>query len=383
MFLILDTNIFIEDWHFTSPPYKALLDFAKKTNSTFLMPRVVLEELKGKFAQHLEGRQADYNQAERQLNRLLNRSKELWPAIDVARETERYMAATLRRLRIKKANVLAYPEGTLDVLVKKAVSRTKPFTPKGEEFRDALLWEVVLAARLKIDTPEHMVFLSNDAGAFGNTTHKGKEGELHPQLLEEAERRLTKKVTLRDDGEKVIIEHCNTLEYFRKVSDFIGKYHGGVASFSKSWLKKHLPLPEVKKLLRELLLTDDYFQYRMSSVLSRRSRGEFAGIDVDGFQANLCGYSLYTNSDASSVVFFELDGQVDIIHSVRKKPRYRMASYMDHIQQDIEAEHEEVAFLTVNIQVDGTLDLTEAGEATGFMLYRADLIGIGLGPESR
>jgi hypothetical protein len=290
MILILDTNVFMEDWHFNSPPYKALLDYVKKTDSKFWMPRVVLEELKGKFVQELETRLSNHTKLEREIYRLVDSIKEPAAIFDIEKEVEKYIKSIFKKLKMTKKSIMDYPEGALDVLVNKAVHRIKPFTLKGEEFRDALLWENVMDAVVDCSHSEYVVFISNDLSAFGNITQKGKENELHPHLESELLQKISDDLVLHEDFQNQKDFLDKNFGFFKKINDFIEKYNPSVASITKSWLKKQIPVDEIHQQFPKFIAEDDNFVKNINKLLRRRRLGVFAAAALTHVTTNIYGY---------------------------------------------------------------------------------------------
>ncbi|MEM8892944.1 MAG: PIN domain-containing protein, partial [Bacteroidota bacterium] len=73
-----------------------------------------------------------------------------------------------------------YGSTHFDEIVKRSIHRIKPISPKGEEFRDTLLWLIVLET---VEQHRHaeVAFISNNLTDFGNDTKDG----LHPDLISE------------------------------------------------------------------------------------------------------------------------------------------------------------------------------------------------------
>ena len=376
MVFILDTNIFMEDWYFNSPPYKALLDYVKKTGSVFVMPRVVLEELRRKFMLELETRLANYAKAERDIHRQLNSIKELAAHFNAQEETEKYIKYILKKLKITKKQISDHPYNALEILVKKAIYRIKPFSPKGEEFRDALLWECVIDTVLYTQFGDYVVFISNDSSAYGNLLHKGREGELHPDLKEEMVKRLLDGRSLPEGVNDENEYYEKNFNYFRKIGDFISKYQSSVAPINKIWLKKQLAIDEVCKQLTDLANDDDNFKRRVGRLLQRRRLGSYVGISTDSFRITLQNYSLYTNSDATVTSFFDIAGHIEILYMPERKMTYRSLSVEDSSPNfSIEADEFLIDEVDVAVELGCSIDIDSAGNAKDLFVYSIQLIG--------
>jgi hypothetical protein len=360
----------MEDWYFNTPPYKALLDYAKKTNSVFWMPRVVLEELRGKFTQELESKLASLIKSEREIYRQINSPKESHPIVNAQQEAERYIKHIFKKLKITKKNIIDYPEDAMHTLVQKAVNRTKPFTAKGEEFRDALLWENVIDTVLEPSHAEYVAFISNDSSAFGNLLQKGKEEELHPHLRDEMVRRIEEGLVLSDENNTPSKFYENNFGYFRKVSEFIGIYHTSVASISKNWLKKQLVPTEVYSQLVKFANENESFQKQINKFLQRRRLGFFAGIGVDNFKMTIDYYHLYTNSNASVTIFLSISGYVEIGYTNEPKLGYRAFDTEEQsLETSIDVELFDLSSIDVWLTLHCAMESNSKGQADSFSIY--------------
>jgi hypothetical protein len=375
MILILDTNVFMEDWHFNSPPYKALLDYVKKTDSKFWMPRVVLEELKGKFVQELETRLSNHTKLEREIYRLVDSIKEPAAIFDIEKEVEKYIKSIFKKLKMTKKSIMDYPEGALDVLVNKAVHRIKPFTLKGEEFRDALLWENVMDAVVDCSHSEYVVFISNDLSAFGNITQKGKENELHPHLESELLQKISDDLVLHEDFQNQKDFLDKNFGFFKKINDFIEKYNPSVASITKSWLKKQIPVDEIHQQFPKFIAEDDNFVKNINKLLRRRRLGVFAAAALTHVTTNIYGYYLYTSSDATSTVFFNLSGNIDVVYSTESDLVFKSFS-ADTSDSDfsIDSEQYESSSIEVEVTISCTITIDNEGQVSNLNLYSVGIV---------
>lgn len=67
MNIILDTNIFRSDIKLGSNNIEIILSYLKKTGSTIVMPKIILEELKSLYTKELKDRIIEYNKTVRKL----------------------------------------------------------------------------------------------------------------------------------------------------------------------------------------------------------------------------------------------------------------------------------------------------------------------------
>ena len=111
----------------------------------------------------------------RDLSRLLD--KDLSSAVnnvDEVLDKTNEVASFRERLEAQFDRVLDYPDIQHEVLVMRAVTRTRPFDEEGEGYRDALIWETILKLASEVDS--EVVFISND----NDFSNQGRE--LHNDL---------------------------------------------------------------------------------------------------------------------------------------------------------------------------------------------------------
>lgn len=177
MNVILDTNIFVQDFLMNSASFSLLLDYLKKTGSRILMPLIVYQELGEVYGSKLSTRLEAYEGARKLLERSLTDVQIPSLEIDIPSEVEKYLEFVKKRLKVRDKDIVPFREHYLDDLVTRAITRRKPFSEKGEEFRDALLWLTVLDMAREAEE-ETLAFISNDAKAFGRS-HQLYEALLH------------------------------------------------------------------------------------------------------------------------------------------------------------------------------------------------------------
>ena len=68
LFVVLDTNVIQEDFLMRSGRFQILFDYVKRTQSGFLLPQIVLEELAANYERKVRSRLAKLKRAEEQLN---------------------------------------------------------------------------------------------------------------------------------------------------------------------------------------------------------------------------------------------------------------------------------------------------------------------------
>ena len=277
MNVILDTNIFAQDFLMNSASFGLLLDYLKKTGSKILMPLIVYQELGEVYRRELNTGSAQFERTRESLERVLIDATIPRLEIDVSSEVVRYLAFVRKKLNLHDKDIIPFKENYLKELVTRALTRVKPFSDKGEEFRDALLWLTILDIARETNE-ETLAFISNDAKAFG------QNHQLHEALRHEGEA----------TGKQV--------NYYNSISKFIESCGTQVDFITQSWLFNAIDFGAfadivIQELTEYLVRLDEY---------DLRQR-EWEGLEFTGYlsttgpvtEDNLTEYYVYEKSDGS------------------------------------------------------------------------------------
>lgn len=265
MLIILDTNIFQEDYSLNSGRFQVLLEYAARTEATFILPRIVHDELTANYARELGKRLNKLTRAHEELNGMLPVDRALIPDVNVALATDDYLGRVMARLGIRKDALRELKSEYLPEVVRRAIERRRPCSDRGEEIRDALLWLEVLDVATESAQPTH--FISKNVGQFG-----ADKRALHPDLKAEAAARGA------------------AIEFSASLEDFAQQHATRVSFISKEWIESHVD--------PELVLDSAYdrFMHVAYEVLSERVRWREeiddlafvgGGVEVDEFFVNV------------------------------------------------------------------------------------------------
>jgi hypothetical protein len=279
--------------------FDLLLDYLKKTDSRILMPLIVYRELGGVYKSKLSTRLKAYKDARELLERSLTDAQIPSLEIDIPSEVEKYLEFVKKRLKIRDKDIIPYREHYLDNLVARAIMRRKPFSEKGEEFRDALLWLTFLDVAREA-REETLAFISNDAKAFGHSH------QLHEALLHEAEG-TGKQVNFYNSIKKFIESHASQIEYI-----------------TPSWLFSAINFDDYSDTVTENL--EKYLERFKERDLARRG---WEGLEFNGClcvtdpvtEENLAEYYVYEQSDGSLYIQanFYIEYDVEFIFEEKMK----------------------------------------------------------------
>lgn len=219
MKIILDTNILRGDLFLSSNQFQILKDFAIKTFSTVVIPKIVLEELFALYKRELLYQTENIQKSLIKLDRLLDRLKVIHQDLelnidDVIKDYEAYINDKLTQMH---SEIPEYKDSFLKEIIKRSNERIKPISIKGEEFRDTILWLTILDY-LDREKFEEVVFISNNIRDFADDNQM----VLHPRLQED----------LRKQG--------SNLKYCKSLSEFFSCYVNKIIFISKEWLIENL-----------------------------------------------------------------------------------------------------------------------------------------------
>ena len=224
MKVVLDANIIVADPWLAGADFRWLSTAVDFAGWTLCVPRLALDEAVNKYQERLAVADRDVAKAEQELAKLLGQPDGTSARVDRTPQVSKYKAHLLTRLREMSARVLPYPRITHRELVKRALARRKPFNEKGAGYRDALIWQTVLAL---VDGKQLVAFISNDSGDFFH-----REGRAHPDLVQdleghdpEAHPRLYR--TLHEFLEKEAKQHFAEMESLKDELNLEGR-HGPI-----------------------------------------------------------------------------------------------------------------------------------------------------------
>ena len=185
MKVVLDSNIIIADFHFSSSEFKILLTSAKIRRIELYIPHIVLDEVFNKFRQQLEKSQSEICSGFENLNRLTKIGLESGVSNDfIAACKCNYESYIEEVISIHNIQIIPYPNTSHQYLAKKAMHIKKPFNINEKGYRDSLIWESVKSLISKdnahIETSLEVVFITGNYKDFLTD-----EGDFHDDLLSE------------------------------------------------------------------------------------------------------------------------------------------------------------------------------------------------------
>jgi hypothetical protein len=143
MIVVLDSNIFCQDWRLAGPSFRTFLEGLKLVPVQLKVPAVVLDEVCNKFREALSDHHRQLSTAVHTIGKLVGRTMSGAPALDIEAEVAHYRKHVEAVLAACGANVLPYPKTPHEEIVRRELARRKPFRANGAGYRDFLIWESV------------------------------------------------------------------------------------------------------------------------------------------------------------------------------------------------------------------------------------------------
>lgn len=193
MNILLDTNIYYQDFSLKSPRFEALFEYLEKTKCKILIPRIVYEEIFDNYKRELK---KNFKNAKRIEYFTGGGIKIIKNEDEILRE---FRERIDKLISTKKALVLEHNDTDINILIKKSIELSKPFKRDGKGFKDALIWESI-TKYLNTNKSKHLCFVTANTVDFG-------EGNLDSTLITE----------LAGSKER--------LSYFNRLEDFLSEYY--------------------------------------------------------------------------------------------------------------------------------------------------------------
>ena len=181
--IVVDANIIIGTGYGSNHQFRELLSTLEDLPHDLCIPKVVIEEVIGKFSRDFDDDAREIRSRLRDLSRRLG--KDLSSTVnDLDKANE--VSSFRERLEAQFDRILDYPDTRHELLVRRATTRIRPFDEEGDGYRDALIWETVLILAEEDDSSEDdakVVLISND------NDFRNQKRELHNDLSSQIEER--------------------------------------------------------------------------------------------------------------------------------------------------------------------------------------------------
>ena len=147
MKIVIDTNIFYNNWFLDSLNFKLLKSFLHKTNASLFVPKIVFEEVINKYKEGLKKCVAEYHKILKNLNRYLFFVKTLEiETIEIETISHEYSKFLQNKLKDFNVKIINYKDIPHEDIVQRELQRKAPY-----EYRDILIWETILRKVISLD----------------------------------------------------------------------------------------------------------------------------------------------------------------------------------------------------------------------------------------
>lgn len=163
MRIILDTSTIIAEDYGRSPQFRTLLAASNALDYQVCVPELALEETVSKYSREISHQCRTMRRDVGQLAKLLGRS--LDPDI-IGLKHDEVVTSFENDLRGMLSScsgaILNYPDVPHEVIVRRAISRRRPFDESGSGYRDTLIW--LCALELAGNTEGRVILVTIGAG---------------------------------------------------------------------------------------------------------------------------------------------------------------------------------------------------------------------------
>ncbi len=217
MNIVLDTNIFASDFLMKSHKFQILKSYLSKTGNNLLVPQIVREELISVYSRSVQDKALSLSKSLNNLNRILVKEQDKEQIFDIKKAIQEYKKYVEVKFKEFNAVEIPYNNTNLEEIVRRSLSRIKPMSIKGQEFRDTLLWLSVID-HLKYDMIEEAIFISSNTKDFANENGY----DLHTQLIQD----------LNLSNIKLV--------FYNSLKQFVQDHSSKIEEISPQWLVKNI-----------------------------------------------------------------------------------------------------------------------------------------------
>ncbi|NTU72562.1 DUF4935 domain-containing protein [Candidatus Roizmanbacteria bacterium] len=267
--IILDSNIYIADFHRRSKAFEGLNRYLKLTSSLVYIPEVVYKEVLN-----------TYETGAAEFIKYINKQKRNFSSAVSTVKTPQALIEEYKRawdFDIKYDHhyeIIGSEAIKLDKLIDKAIKKSKPFSPSGTGFRDAVIWENVV--NLAASSNEQVVFISNNGKDFGH---------------EKLDENLFNEVSI----------YKNPVKYFSDIAGFLQEYASNLEFLSKETVQGWIDnVDELFTIEATDLLSEEYeyiFNLDKHDFPIPLEYTNYDFLDTEYLTSDLTDYYIYREDD--------------------------------------------------------------------------------------
>lgn len=178
-FVVLDTNIYFNDYYLTNPDFRKLGKACELTQLTWCLPEVVQEESVRHFNSAIRKLHKETEKLQKSLQQITQSELHL-TLIDYEDQEKRLREFFRNRFHNSQTGkFIPVRNSGVRHIFERDIQRKKPFTEQGAGFRDQLIWMSIVYL-LQENKKSKVVFITKNAKDFFDSA-----GKLHKDFIED------------------------------------------------------------------------------------------------------------------------------------------------------------------------------------------------------
>jgi len=308
MRIVIDTNIFRQDFLLKSRKFELLIDFISKTTHSIVLPQVIFDEIVALYKRELLNSIQNYYKAERNLrNKLFSSSRIPSQQYDIEREVASFTENFKKKLNFHKDSIIPHNDSHLSELVRRSINKIPPFKKSDKQFRDGLIWLSLFDVAEKFKT-KSISFISNNIKDFCE-----RENQLHSILMDEC---MQKQVEI---------------QFYPTLDDFLKEHASKISYINKEWILNNIDFEKIN---------DEFFDYincykEDKLIECAQKKDEYAN-DVELISivsSSISTFFVYEMSDGTLIIETDFESELEIQYVVDDEYfyLYPIAEFQLHI----------------------------------------------------
>lgn len=164
-YIVIDTNIFVQDFWTQSSDFKILFSNSIKLDFKIILPQVIYDEILSQYGKKYTDYLSRMEASLIPFNKLIPKDFKILLNYNFDEIINLYKKFLDEIILEHNISIIDYPETNHKKIAKRSMSRTKPFKNNGEGYCDTLIWENILKL-LQDKKCEHLYFISNNPKDF-------------------------------------------------------------------------------------------------------------------------------------------------------------------------------------------------------------------------
>ena len=164
-YVVIDTNIFVQDFWVQSSDFKILFSNSIKLDFKIILPQVIYDEILSQYGKKYIEYSTKMESSLKPFNKHMKKEFQVLVDYDFDKMISVYKKNLDKIISEYNILIIDYPKTNHKKIAKRSMSRTKPFKKNGEGYCDTLIWENILKL-LQDKECEHLYFISNNPKDF-------------------------------------------------------------------------------------------------------------------------------------------------------------------------------------------------------------------------